>query len=118
MSMQNGSNKVDANCAERGKVVKPNNRKSRLDWLREKKGIDYVMSMYALTDREVKEWFERVYQIYKDLPKYEYHHEHPKCLVCNSEIKIIWECACGENEGVIDEDDPDLASKRERWESA
>ncbi|MBP1308866.1 hypothetical protein JOD82_001886 [Paenibacillus sp. 1182] len=35
----------------------PNTRKSRLEWLSDKRGIDYVMSMYTLTDREVKKTF-------------------------------------------------------------
>ncbi|GLI09659.1 hypothetical protein YDYSG_56910 [Paenibacillus tyrfis] len=51
--------------------MKPNTRKERLEWIKYRKGIDYVMSMYALTDREVKEWFERVYSLYKDLPEYQ-----------------------------------------------
>lgn len=96
--------------------MKPNNRKTRLEWIEEKKGIDYVMSMYALTDREVKEWFDRVYPLYKDAPKYESQRFNPECLVCESEIRIIWECACGENEGIIDEDDPELEAKRKKME--
>ncbi|MGG0794808.1 hypothetical protein ABE137_12480 [Brevibacillus laterosporus] len=44
---------------------KPNSRKTRLEWILEKKGIDFVMSMYAMTDKEVKDFFERVYPLYK-----------------------------------------------------
>lgn len=55
------------------------------------------MSMYSMTDREVKSHFDFVYNRYKDLPEYERKNENPLCLVCNSEVRINWECACGEN---------------------
>jgi hypothetical protein len=95
--------------------MKPNTRKTRMQWLCEKKGIDYVMSMYSLTDREVKDWFESVYPLYKNSPNYKSELHHPECLVCNSEVRITWDCACGENVAIIDEDDPELEERREKW---
>lgn len=97
--------------------MKPKTRKERLEWLRLKKGMDYVMSMYALTDREVKEWFERVYPLYKDAPEHESKFQHPECLVCGNEVRIIWDCMCGENNAIIDEDDPELKQRKLEFES-
>jgi len=57
------------------------------------------------------EMIERGHHLYKDSPKYEKLYNHPECLVCGCELRIIWECACGENEGVIDEDNPELPVK-------
>lgn len=94
---------------------KPQSRKERLEWLREKKGIDYVMSMYAMTDKEVKDFFERVYPLYKDTPNYERKASVPECLVCETEIRITWDCACGENLAIIDEDDPELEERKMAW---
>lgn len=73
------------------------------------------MSMYSLTDKEVKQWFDKVYPLYKDLPEYEYKTEHPVCLVCGSEVRITWTCACGDNMAIIDEDDPELEERRKEF---
>ncbi|ADO59639.1 hypothetical protein PPSC2_26940 (plasmid) [Paenibacillus polymyxa SC2] len=73
------------------------------------------MSMYTLTDREVKKHFEQVYPIYKDYPSYSRKNEQPKCLVCQSEARITWECECGVNEGIFDEDDPQLSERQQAW---
>lgn len=92
--------------------MKPSNRKERLEWIQQKKGIDYVMGMYLLTDREVKKWFEKVYPYYKDAPAYERVTEQPVCLVCDNEVTILWNCSCGEDCATIDPDDPELEERK------
>lgn len=49
-------------------LKEPNNRKTRLDWLGEQMGADYVMAMYNMTDREVKDVFDKAYSLRKDIP--------------------------------------------------
>lgn len=96
---------------------KPRTRKERLEWLAYRKGIDYVTAMYAMTDHEVKVFFDQVYVRYKDLPAFERKTELPVCLVCESEVRITWDCSCGENMAIIDPDDPELEERRKEREA-
>lgn len=84
-----------------------------MEWLERKKGHDYVSGMYMMNDREVKRHFNNVYKIYKDSPDYAHNHKDFKmtCLVCDDEIEITWLCACGENEAIVDENDPELPER-------
>lgn len=97
--------------------MKPLNRKSRLQWLESKKGLDYIKEMYMFTDREVKEWFDRVYPLYKDDPPFsrDTSSELPECLVCESEVRITWSCACGDNECIVDPNDPELEERLKEY---
>ncbi|MCY9738139.1 hypothetical protein M5X17_31090 [Paenibacillus alvei] len=89
----------------------PSTRKERLKWLEKKKGMDYVMTMYTLTDREVKQWFNSVYPIYKDAPDYVPTIHDIECLVCGGDVITTWTCACGDNMAIIDENDPELEQR-------
>lgn len=67
-----------------------------------------------LTDKEVKEWFEHRYNLYKDEPSYEKRPaELPECMVCGGcEVRVIWNCACGEDCATLDPDDPELEKRK------
>lgn len=87
-------------------MKKPSNRKERIGFLRKKKGNDFVSTLIYFTDRELKSYFNRLWENgLRDEIDYVPVFEPPICLRCNKEVEFVPVCGCGERMAVLDPED-------------
>lgn len=96
-------------------LIKPTNRKDRVDFITKKLGGEIVHSLAKMNDKELKNFFNNIYPKYKDAVDYQRpKFEMPICFVCGGETETTWNCACGH--AVIDEGDPFLQELKDSGE--
>lgn len=88
-------------------MIKPKNRKERVEFIAKKKGLDFAFLMYSMTDGEVKNFFEKIYPVIKDTDDFDGVKQKPTCIRCGCEVNSYFttECACGYNRAVYSEED-------------
>lgn len=88
-------------------MKKPKNRKERIEFLHRKKGEFGIYGMEYLTDREVKNHFEKYYPSIKDAPDYIYKEPDITCCRCGCTVFVdtTYECQCGINKVAFSKDE-------------
>jgi hypothetical protein len=89
-------------------MKKPSTRKERMALIEQKHGRFIVESMYELTDKEIKRFFDLLWNRgLPEMPDYIYSDEPVICLKCKKEVIIEHNhyCDCGKNEAVLNEDE-------------
>lgn len=99
-------------------MKKPSNRKERMEFILLKLGADTVQSMYAMTDKEVKFFFDSIYPRIKDRDDYYQEKKDSVCIRCNTIVETefhTW-CSCGEDRAIYTEFDwkDDIDSNSDR----
>lgn len=86
---------------------KPTNRKDRLKFIAQKKGVEFAQSLYLMTDSELKQFFDSIYETLCSKPDYNPLNEQPTCIRCGSKVEIEFHtyCLCGEDRAVYSEDE-------------
>jgi hypothetical protein len=84
---------------------KPRNRRERMDMISQKYGYKTAQSLYFLTDKEVRMFFDQQYKRMLKMP--DYVDSQPVCIRCNSEVEIEFHtyCSCGEDRAVYSIED-------------
>lgn len=95
-------------------MKKPSNRKERVKFIIRKLGRGYESAFALMTDREVKGFFDELYLKIKDREDFQEERSNPKCLVCQGEVEITWDCGCGH--AIIDQDDTALQDLKDSGE--
>jgi hypothetical protein len=80
------------------------NRKERINFLTQKLGFDYVSSMVAMTDAEVKKHTDRLYPALVNKDDFVASNKRLPCIRCGAEVLWISECDCGTNRAVFDDE--------------
>lgn len=81
------------------------NRKSRIEFMTKNRGRRFVELLCVdMTDRELKQYFNLLYPLIKDLPDLESDVE-AQCIRCGCDVEHHFECLCGYDRAVFSEED-------------
>lgn len=86
-------------------MKKPSNRKERIDFIIRKKGKRISDIFIKMTDREVKNFFDKNYPIIKNKEDSTNKDETVQCIRCKCDVEHHLECDCGIDRCVFTEEE-------------
>lgn len=84
-------------------VKKPNNRKTRIEFISKKLGLPNAQLFLTFTDKEVKTFVDNMYNSLKD--KEDYIEPESICIRCEERVISHTECGCGYDRAIFGEED-------------
>lgn len=85
-------------------MKKPKNRKERIELIEQKEGNDFAKMFYTRSDGEVKKYLEQNYHYLKNKDDFIYEIPTATCLRCGEEVLHHYECTCGYDRVIFDDD--------------